>query len=71
MPEGLASSMPGTTNVVWCTNKSWRVDFYAEPEHINLVGWFECQCFQPQARVGSTSSHSVLAYEFTCEEDGR
>ena len=27
---------------VWCTNKSWLINFYAEPEMINIVGWMRC-----------------------------
>ncbi len=54
---------------VWCSNKAWRVDFYAEPELINVVGWIKCSCYQPQTRSGTTSQYTNLAYEFTCSLD--
>lgn len=51
---------------VWCSNKSWRVDFYAEPELINRVGWLKCDCYRPQTSSGTTSNYTKLAYEFYC-----
>jgi hypothetical protein len=55
--------------IVWCSDKSWRVDFYAEPELINVVGFLQCQCFRPQSRGGTVTNYMNLAYEFTCELD--
>lgn len=51
---------------VWCTDKSWRVDFYAEPELINVVGYLKCQCFRPQTSSGIVTDYFKLAYERTC-----
>jgi hypothetical protein len=53
--------------IVWCSDKSWRVNFYAEPELINVVGFLQCQCFQPQTRGGTVTNYMNLAYEFTCD----
>lgn len=55
---------------VWCTNKSWLINFYAEPEMINIVGWMRCQCYQPQTRGGDTTGNNIrLAFERTCSLD--
>lgn len=54
---------------VWCTDKSWRVDFYAEPELINVVGYLKCQCFRPQTSSGIVTDYFKLAYERTCSLD--
>jgi hypothetical protein len=54
---------------VWCTDKAWRVDFYAEPALINKVGYLQCNCWQPQRRGGTVSNYTNLAYEFTCSLD--
>lgn len=55
--------------VVWCTNKSWRVDFYAEPELINVVGYLQCQCYRQQVQVGQVTNYNKLAYEFVCSRE--
>jgi hypothetical protein len=47
----------------------WRVNFYAEPELINQVGYYQCPCYGLQVRSGSVSSYQSLAYEFTCSLD--
>jgi hypothetical protein len=56
----------GTDSHVWCTNKSWRVNFYSEPELINVVGWIECRCYQRQGHSGQTTQYLKLIYEWTC-----
>lgn len=56
-------------NTVWCSDKSWRVDFYAEPELINVVGYLKCQCYQPQTSGGTVTDYMNLAYERTCSLD--
>jgi hypothetical protein len=69
-PEEFQSPSESTSEseiIVWCSNKSWRVDFYAEPAHINLVGWLRCDCYRPQTRSGTTSNYTNLAYDFTCD----
>lgn len=54
---------------MWCSDKSWRVDFYAEPELINVVGYLKCQCYQPQTSGGIVTDYMKLAYERTCSLD--
>jgi hypothetical protein len=66
-PSGDATREAQTT--VWCTDKSWRVDFYAEPELINRVGWIKCACYSAQTRSGTTTNYTKLAYEFYCSLD--
>ena len=65
--DGPSESTATDESIVWCTNKAWRVDFYAEPAHTNLVGWLKCDCYQPQTRSGTTSNYTNLAYEFNCD----
>jgi hypothetical protein len=55
--------------IVWCSDKSWLVNFYAEPEHINLVGTLRCTCFRPQTSTGTTSNFPTLVFERTCSLD--
>lgn len=68
-PEDPAFSVEEQEATVWCTNKSWRVDFFNEPEMITRVGWLQCQCYQPQTRGGTVGTYQRLAYEFTCSLD--
>lgn len=69
-PEDPAFSIEEQAATVWCTNKSWRVDFFNEPEMITRVGWLQCQCYQPQTRGGTVpGAYQRLAYEFTCSLD--
>jgi hypothetical protein len=63
------SELAAPNAVVWCSNKSWRVNFYAEPELINVVGFLRCDCYQAQSRGGTVTSYQDLAYEFTCSLD--
>jgi hypothetical protein len=66
-PMDPMESIDESAATVWCTNKAWRVDFFAEPAQINRVGWIQCQCYQPQTRSGVVSQYQSLAYEFTCD----
>ncbi|MFP2924782.1 hypothetical protein ACLESO_06110 [Pyxidicoccus sp. 3LG] len=52
--------------VVWCSDKSWRVNFYAEPELINVVGTMQCRCWQPRVDTGIVTQYQKLLSEFTC-----
>ncbi len=71
-PEELSSVEPSELTsredeaTVWCTNKAWKVNFYAEPELINVIGYYQCQCYQPQIRSGATSNYTKLIYERYC-----
>ena len=67
--EAPAESVVESEAIVWCSNKAWRVDFYAEPALVNRVGWIQCQCWQPQTRSGTVSNYTHLAYEVTCSLD--
>jgi hypothetical protein len=66
--EGSVGVAP-TNPIVWCSDKGWKVNFYAEPALINLVGFLSCSCYQPQFRSGTTSSYASLAYEYSCSLD--
>ena len=69
-PEDPAFSVEEQAGTVWCSDKSWRVDFFNEPEMITRVGWLQCQCYQPQTRGGTVpGAYQRLAYEFTCSLD--
>lgn len=52
---------------VQCSNKSWRVNFYSEPEMVNVVGTLSCVCFQPQLQTGVTTLYAQLAFERVCD----
>jgi hypothetical protein len=70
MDEDVSSPMESVEEseaVVWCSNKSWRVNFYAEPERITLVGWLACQCYRPQTSGGTYSDYTSLVFERVCE----
>ena len=67
--ESAAESTAQSEVVVWCTDKSWQVNFYAEAAHINLVGTLRCDCFRPQTSTGVTSNFPLLVREFTCSLD--
>lgn len=66
-PEDQDVSSVEQDATVWCTDKAWRVDFYAEPALINKVGYLQCTCYQPQTRGGITTNYTKLAYQRTCE----
>jgi hypothetical protein len=67
--ESAAESTAESEVAVQCSDKTWLVNFYAEAEHLNLVGTLRCNCFRPQTRTGVTSNFPVLAFEFTCSLD--
>ena len=52
--------------VIWCSDKNWRVNFYAEPELITLVGYIQCRCWQPRIDSGTVTQYQKLVSEFTC-----
>lgn len=52
--------------VIWCSDKNWRVNFYAEPELINVVGYIQCRCWQPRIDSGIVTNYQKLVSEFTC-----
>jgi hypothetical protein len=54
-------------DTVWCSDKSWRVNFYSEPELINVVGTLRCVCFQPQVQTGIYTQNNKLITEITCD----
>ncbi|QSQ19069.1 hypothetical protein JY651_27375 [Pyxidicoccus parkwayensis] len=55
--------------VVMCSDKNWRVNFYAEPELINVVGTMTCKCWQPRVDTGIVTQYQKLLSEFTCSLD--
>jgi hypothetical protein len=68
-PDELDLSTIESDVTVWCTDKAWRVDFYAEPALINKVGYLQCDCWQPQKRGGTVTNYTNLAYKITCDLD--
>jgi hypothetical protein len=67
--EELSSPSESTTDsevVVWCSDKSWLVNFYAEPALINVVGSLRCTCFQPQVSLGIQTNYVKLISQRTC-----
>jgi hypothetical protein len=67
--DELASPLESTVEseaTVWCTDKSWLVESYAEPAQINLTGWLRCDCYRPQTRSGTMVGNFKLVYDFTC-----
>jgi hypothetical protein len=68
-PTDAAESPADEAAVVWCSNKSWLVNFYAEPELINVVGWLRCQCFRQQTGAGQQTNYAALISERVCSLD--
>ncbi|NMO15149.1 hypothetical protein HPC49_05830 [Pyxidicoccus fallax] len=46
--------------VTWCNASSYTIEYYAEPELINLVGTEVCSCFSPKFRTGVRTAYSVI-----------
>jgi hypothetical protein len=67
-PAEPTESTTESETTVWCSHKAWRVDFYSEPELVNVVGWLKCNCWQPQTRAGTTTNYLKLAYEIDCSQ---
>ena len=63
------SSTTQADTIVWCSDKDWQVNFYSEPELLNVVGFYRCSCWQPEIRSGLISNYTSLVYEFTCSLD--
>lgn len=63
MTSELAGGVP---TGVWCSDKTWTVDFYQEAAYIHKVGTMQCICYQQQLLAGVTSNYAKLVREFTC-----